>query len=178
MTSPRKHKKQYFGKYRGTVFINVDPERRGRIQAIVPEVLGPVLPTTWATPCVPITGPQSGFYHLPPLEANVWIEFEDGDPDRPIWSGCFWGSSAEVPIAGMPDNPAAPNIVLQTVGQNTILVSGDPARGVIISCGLPLPGMPSITISQAGIVMTDGAGGMITMTGGVVTVNMGALIVK
>jgi hypothetical protein len=172
-------KKRFYGKYRGTVASNLDPEFKGRIQAFVPDVLGPV-PTTWATPCVPITGNtglQSGVYVVPPLEASVWMEFEHGDPDLPIWTGCFWGSPAEVPIPALMGDPATPNIVLQTIGQNTILMSGDPVTGIIISCGLPLPTMPSITISQAGIVISDGKGGMITIAEGTVTVNLGALIV-
>jgi hypothetical protein len=175
----KEHKKQYFGKYRGTVLNNIDPEFKGRIQAIVPDVLGAV-PTTWATACVPITGNpglQSGVFAVPAIDASVWMEFEQGDPDYPIWTGCFWGSPAEVPIPALMGDPATPNIVLQTIGQNTILMSGDPVTGIILSCGLPLPTMPSITISQAGIIISDGKGGMISVTEGVVTVNLGALIV-
>jgi len=37
-----------------------------------------------------------GLFFLPPKGANVWVEFEGGDPDYPIWSGCFW-SDGEVP---------------------------------------------------------------------------------
>jgi hypothetical protein len=173
------NKKQFYGKYRGTVFNNLDPELKGRIQAIVPDVLG-VVPTTWATPCVPISGNpglQSGIFVIPPLEASVWMEFEHGDPDYPIWAGCFWGSPAEVPIPALMGDPAMPNIVLQTVGQNTILMSGDPVTGIILSCGLPVQTMPSITISQTGIIISDGKGGMITVTGGTVNVNLGALVV-
>jgi type VI secretion system (T6SS) baseplate-like injector VgrG len=172
-------KKTFFGKYRGTVFNNVDPEMKGRIQAIVPDALG-VVPTTWATPCVPVTGNpglQSGIYVVPPIDASVWMEFEHGDPDLPIWTGCFWGSPAEVPLPALMGAPAVPNIVLQTIGQNTILMSGDPATGIIISCGLPVPGMPGITISQAGVIISDGKGGTIALAEGIVTINFGALVV-
>src|SRR5262245_47966845 len=87
---------RYFGKYRGTVINNVDPEQRGRIQAIVPDV-NSVIPGTWAMPCVPVGGIQMGFFTVPPIGSAVWMEFEGGDADYPIWSGCFWGSAAEVP---------------------------------------------------------------------------------
>jgi hypothetical protein len=173
------HKKEFYGKYRGTVVSNLDPDFKGRITAMVPDVLG-LVPTTWATPCVPMTGLpglQSGLYVVPEIGASVWMEFEHGDPDYPIWTGCFWGSPAEVPLPALMGDPATPNIVLQTVGQNTILMSGDPVTGIILSCGLPLPTMPSITISQAGIIISDGKGGMISVTEGTVTVNLGALIV-
>jgi uncharacterized protein involved in type VI secretion and phage assembly len=78
----------FYGKYRGTVSNNLDPLKRGRLQVIVPAVLGDV--TAWAMPCVPYAGPNLGFYTMPELGTGVWIEFEAGDPSYPIWSGCFW----------------------------------------------------------------------------------------
>lgn len=86
--------RQYYGKYRGTVLQNVDPEQRGRLMLSVPDVLGPI-PSSWAEPCVPLagpTGPPMGVYLVPPIGAGVWVEFEHGDPDYPIWVGCRWGS--------------------------------------------------------------------------------------
>lgn len=175
----RRHKKQFFGKYRGTVANILDPDTKGRIQAFVPDVLG-LVPTTWATPCVPATGLpglQSGVYVVPPVGANVWMEFEHGDPDRPIWTGCFWASRLEVPIPALVGAPALQHIVLQTVAQNTIVVSGDPVTGITLSCGPLSPTSPSIIISQAGVMITDGKGGMIDITAGTVTVNLGALVI-
>ena len=61
---------RYYGKFRGTVVNNVDPEQRGRIQAIVPDVQG-LVPTTWALPCVPIAGQQEGVYMVPQVGAAV-----------------------------------------------------------------------------------------------------------
>ena len=81
---------RFYGKYRGVVTSNTDPLRRGRIQAEVPAVLADV-PTGWALPCVPYAGAGSGAFTVPPVGAGVWIEFEGGDPDYPVWSGCWWG---------------------------------------------------------------------------------------
>ena len=50
----------------------------------------------WALPCAPYTGPNAGLHLIPPVRAGVWIEFEAGDPSRPIWVGGWWGD-AEVP---------------------------------------------------------------------------------
>jgi len=86
---------QYFGKYRGMVANNVDPKGQGRLQVSVPAVLGQGR-MSWAMPCVPYAGKQVGFFALPPVGANVWVEFEAGHLDRPIWSGCFW-DAGEVP---------------------------------------------------------------------------------
>jgi hypothetical protein len=175
-------KKKYLGKYRGVVFNNADPEFRGRIQALVPDVLG-MVPTTFALPCLPLTGmlapAQCGAFFLPPLDANVWIEFEHGDVDYPIWSGCFWGSQSQIPIVALAGTPETAPIVLQSAGQNTLWIGGDPVTGITISCGPAMsPGSPQIKISQAGILITDGKGGSILIAAGAVTINEGALLVK
>ncbi|MGH7871420.1 MAG: phage baseplate assembly protein V, partial [Candidatus Binatia bacterium] len=91
---------RYYGKFRGTVVNNVDPEQRGRIQAIVPDVQG-LIPITWALPCVPLAGKQEGVFMVPQVGAGVWIEFEQGDPEYPIWVGGFWGAFAEVQAAAL-----------------------------------------------------------------------------
>ena len=79
---------KFYGKYRGTVISNEDPLQIGRIMALVPDVSN-VMPTSWAMPCLPAVGIQYGICVLPPLGAGVWIEFEQGDPDYPIWTGGF-----------------------------------------------------------------------------------------
>ena len=56
----------------------------------VPDVLG-VIPSSWAMPCVPAAGIQAGCFIVPPIGSQVWVEFEQGDPDYPIWTGGFWG---------------------------------------------------------------------------------------
>ncbi len=88
-------------KYRGIVVDNLDPMLTGRLRVRVPSVLGEQ--TVFAMPCVPYAGPGVGFLVLPPVGANVWIDFEAGDSSRPIWSGCFWGPGEAPPEAGQPD---------------------------------------------------------------------------
>jgi len=85
MTDPTTNSTKYYGKYRATVVNNLDPEQRGRIQAIVPDVLG-LIPSSWAMPCVPIAGKQQGIFMIPQIGASVWIEFEQGDADYPDMS--------------------------------------------------------------------------------------------
>src|SRR5262249_54333456 len=80
---------RYYGKYRGVVVNNADPEMTGRLLVTVPDVPGPA-PSSWAVPCVPLAGPTGqpmGVYLVPPIGAGVWVEFEQGDPERPIWVG-------------------------------------------------------------------------------------------
>lgn len=85
---------RFFGKYRGIVKDNDDPTGRGRLEVLVPAVMGdePV----WALPCTPYAGNNMGFYTIPETGTGVWVEFEAGDPSYPIWVGCYWGDD-EVP---------------------------------------------------------------------------------
>ncbi len=83
---------KWYGKYRGTVVENQDPQSMGRIKARVPDVLGDV-ESGWALPCAPFAGSGSGVYMLPEPGARVWIEFEGGDLSRPIWTGGWWGQN-------------------------------------------------------------------------------------
>jgi uncharacterized protein involved in type VI secretion and phage assembly len=165
---------QYFGKYRGTVVNNVDPMQMGRIMAIVPDVTGP-LPSSWALPCVAMAGPQAGQFVLPQIGAAVWIEFEQGNSDYPIWTGGFWGSAAEVPALALAAPPGIPPIVLQTTGQNTLMISDvpGPTGGILLKTSTGA----LISINEVGITISNGQGAMIQLTGPTVTINGGALAV-
>ncbi len=171
--------KKYFGKYRGTVLNNVDPETRGRLMLTVPAVLG-AIPSSWAEPCVPLagpTGPPMGVYLVPPIGAGVWVEFESGDPDYPIWSGCRWGAASDVPALAKAGNPADPNIVIQSLLQHTFMISDmppSPATGGII---LKSTTGAMIVVNDSGIYIQNGKGASITMIGPTVTVNNGALTI-
>ncbi len=88
--------KRFLGKYRGTVVNNVDPMMTGRIQVLIPDVSNVML-SSWAMPCLPVGGMQMGMFTVPMIGAGVWVEFEQGDPDYPVWVGSFWGNAAEVP---------------------------------------------------------------------------------
>jgi len=165
---------KHYGKYRGVVLNNIDPLQKARVQVQVPDVLGLGI-SSWAMPCVPIAGPQMGVYNVPPIGAGVWVEFEGGDPDYPIWSGGFWGSAAEVPaLALAPSVPASPNIVLQTLGQNTISISDVPGTGGIM---LKSTTGAMILVNDVGITISNGKGATIVMAGPTVTINNGALVI-
>jgi uncharacterized protein involved in type VI secretion and phage assembly len=79
----------FFGLYRGEVQNNLDPQGLGRIQVSVPGVLGDS-GLAWAMPCLPGAGPKVGLFTIPPTGAKIWVAFERGDPDYPIWMGGFW----------------------------------------------------------------------------------------
>jgi hypothetical protein len=130
---------KFYGKYRGTVRVNKDIEQLGRLLVEVPDVFGPNL-TSWAMPCVPYAGLQLGMYVVPPVNAGVWVEFEQGDPDYPIWTGCFWGSPAEVPLDAFTTTPAMPVFLIGSFKKSTIAITDTPlppikAGGVLLRAG-------------------------------------------
>lgn len=165
---------KFYGKYRGTVINNVDPLQIGRIQAMVPDVAG-LIPGTWALPCLPIAGKQMGTFLVPQVGAGVWVEFEQGNPDYPIWVGGFWGSAAEVPALALAGIPASPNIVLQTTAQNAMVVSDlpGPTGGIMLKSTTGA----SIIVNDTGIYIQNGKGASIVMTGPTITLNQGALVI-
>ena len=169
---------KYYGKYRGLVIENIDPEQIGRIMVQVPDVLGEI-PSSWAMPCVPAAGIQSGCFIVPPIGSQVWIEFEQGDPDYTIWTGGFWGLVADVPVfaTAPPAIPPGQNILLQTTGQNMVMVSDAPPSPV--TGGIVLKSMSGamIVVNETGIYISNGQGAMITLVGPTVDINLGALTV-
>jgi hypothetical protein len=167
--------KKFFGKYRGTVVNVVDPQQIGRIQAVVPDVLG-LAPSSWAMPCFPVTGKQYGIVALPQVGSGVWVEFEQGDPNFPIWSGCWFGVAGEPPAASLLVPPAVPGIVLQTTLQNTLMITDvpGPTGGILIRT---LAGAIISINDTFGITISNGKGASISMQGPSVIINAGALVV-
>lgn len=165
---------KFYGKYRGTVVNNVDPLQIGRIQVLVPDVTS-ILPTSWAMPCVPLAGKQMGTFVVPQVGSGVWVEFEQGDPDYPIWVGGFWGSVAEVPALALAGVPGDPNIVIQSTLQNAIVVSDlpGPTGGIMLKSTTGA----TIIVNDTGIYIQNGKGASLVMVGPTVTINNGALVV-
>ena len=169
----------FYGKYRGTVINNVDPMLRGRLLLEVPDVTG-LVPSSWAEPCVPLAGPSGppmGVYMVPPIGAGVWVEFERGDPSKPIWVGCRWGLPSDVPTLALAGLPASPNICMQTLGQNMLMLSDmppTPATGGIILKSLT---GATLVVNDAGIFIQNGKGASITLMGPMVDINLGALTI-
>jgi len=161
--------RQFFGKYRGKVENNVDPLQLGRMQVSCPAVLGEGT-LSWAMPCAPYAGSGVGLFAVPPTGANVWVEFEGGDPAYPIVGGCFWGAG-EVPA-----QPAlAETKVLKTDGV-TLTVSDLPgAGGLTVEVAPPVVSTPlTLTFDVSGIELANGAAS-VKLTPASVSVNGGAL---
>jgi uncharacterized protein involved in type VI secretion and phage assembly len=165
---------KYYGKYRGLVVNNIDPLQINRLQVQVLDVAG-LIPVTWAMPCVPVAGMQNGMVALPMIGSGVWVEFEQGNADYPIWVGCYWGTAAEVPALAHATPPGVQAITLQTPLQNGLTVSDlpGPTGGIMLKSATGA----TLIVNDTGIYIQNGKGASITMTGPTVTVNAGALTV-
>ncbi|WP_457337865.1 phage baseplate assembly protein V [Rhizobacter sp. P5_C2] len=160
---------RHWGKYRGIVSDIDDPEPMGRLKAQVPEVFGPDVVTPWATPCAPYAGPGVGLYAVPPVGAGVWIEFEAGDPSRPIWSGGWWGTS------DLPTNEtgavATPTLKILRSEQGLLVALDDDANTLTLSDGdgsnlltisvndglITVKSTAKVVVEAPSIELTDGA---------------------
>jgi hypothetical protein len=160
---------QYFGKYRGKVENNIDPMMLGRVQVSAPAVLGDGN-LSWAMPCVPYAGSGVGLFAIPPNGANVWVEFEGGDTDYPIYSGCFWG------VGEVPASPAIPMMKMLKTDGITLTLSDLPgAGGFTIEVDPPVVATPlKLAFTASGIEMTNGAAS-VKLTPASVSLNNGAL---
>lgn len=144
---------RFYGKYRGTVTDSQDPLMIGRIRAQVPEVTGEV-DSDWAAPCLPF-----GILSIPPVGATVWIEFEQGDPDRPICSGSLWNSPAVTPALLIA--PPYDQVLIQTEGGHQVILDDTPGTGGIT---LRTAIGQTIVLSGAGVEIDDGRGGSVKLT--------------
>lgn len=160
-----KLRSRFYGKYRGLVVDADDPEKLGRITAQVPEILGEQT-SPWALPAVPFAGPGHGFVFLPEQGDGVWIEFEAGDPSRPIWTGCWWGRD-ELPDPGAPKVRA----IVTTLGHQ--LVMDDDAQEILLHHASG----PEMKMTGSEIKLSIGQAEL-SMTGSDITLKVGLAEIK
>jgi hypothetical protein len=161
--------KRLWGKYRGTVVDNQDVPPSGRLLVSVPGIVI----TNWATPCVPLTDIAMGTFMRPNIGANVWVEFERGDPDKPIWVGCWWGEG-EIPAIADEYN-AVPAVSVMTIESSTagisicdtpMLAGGDTPGNINIIAG---SGAATIALTPSSVDITAQTVTITTTTFTVVT---------
>jgi uncharacterized protein involved in type VI secretion and phage assembly len=155
---------QFFGKYRGKVQLNIDPYLTGRLMVTAPAALGDA--QVWALPCTPYGGAGVGFVAIPPVGANVWVEFEGGSPEYPIWSGCFWGNNE------LPSTALSPMIKLLKTDTVTVTLSDAPGIGGVT---IETADGAKITMTAQSIEINDGKGATVTLQGPKVSLNGSAL---
>jgi uncharacterized protein involved in type VI secretion and phage assembly len=179
------------GLYRAKVMDNADPLFLGRLQVDVPDVLG-AQTSTWAMPDMAVAGSKMGIWALPPVGADVWVEFEQGDVGYAVWRGGFWTDQNDVPTEAHANDPSQGAILLQTVGGTFVVLSDaagssggirlSVANGSSISITdteirLKARSGASIVLDDSGISLDNGQGATISLQGPTVNVNNDALSV-
>lgn len=164
---------RYYGKYRATVVDNADPEDRGRLRLKVPGVLNDEVLSGWALPCVPYGGAEDqGFFFIPEVDAGVWVEFEAGNLDYPVWVGTYWakpGGASEVPKPNNADGSEASAVqnpptrkIIKTVKGHTIQLEDAEDEDMVMLWENTNKNL--VVMNKDGIKITDKTGNMIEMS--------------
>lgn len=135
----------YFGKYRGIVTDVDDPNNQCRIRATVAAVLGEHA-SAWAMPSAPFAGDGHGMVMLPAVGSGVWIEFEAGQLDSPIWSGAWWAQDQRPDPQG-----AGVRVIVSEKGHKFVLDDDNDEVTIAHSGG------PEIKMTDSEIVLTCGS---------------------
>ncbi len=144
-----------FGKYRGAVVDNKDEQRLGRLRVSIPSLFGDG-ESTWALPCLPFGGfARQGMFFIPEEGSLVWVEFEEGDIQRPIWTGIFWAKSEDLPEGAAKQAPTTR--VLQTPSGHRLLFEDAEGEGRVT---LSHANNAELTIEPDGSVELTNAAGM------------------
>ena len=162
----------FHGIYPGKVELNVDPLNMGRIQVSVSDVGGSSL-LSWAMPCLPVTGRNTGMFTVPPVGGGVWVAFVRGDTDYPVWMGGYF-VNGEAPSLSRNVPPGISGITLQTQNSNGVVISDAPGGGILIQT----TGGAKISVTDSGITISTGKGATLSLQGDTVDVNSGALTVR
>ena len=155
--------RRYFGKYKGFVVDNADPDKRGRLRLRIPSVLGKDVVSGWALPCTPFGGTDSeGFFFVPKRGAGVWVEFEEGLLDHPIWVGTFWskpGGKSEAPPPGNDQSPPTSQII-KTAHHTIELAEAAGGEAIKIT---DAKNKNTVTIDSQGIALRDNHGNRVSL---------------
>jgi uncharacterized protein involved in type VI secretion and phage assembly len=169
-----KMERRVYGKHRAIVIDNEDPEHLGRLKLSSP-VFGKDNTGGWATPCVPYAGDANqGMLFIPEKGAAVWLEFEAGDIDRPLWVGSYWSKTdgeSELPKPNDADGveegevqtPHTRKIIKTLKGHTLQFEDKDGEECITIIQQTDGDEKNVITLSNSGITVTDFSGNKIEM---------------
>lgn len=152
--------RKYYGKFRGFVVDNQDPQKRARLKVRVPSVLADS-ETGWALPCLPFGGlADIGLFLVPEVDSQIWVEFEEGEISRPIWVGTFWQQQGDPP-AEANEGDGVTTRLLKTPGGHILRFDDEADKEKF---QLLHPGGSEIAIDEKGILtLTDQGGSTVTL---------------
>lgn len=153
---------KYYGKYPGLVCDNTppgnDPENkgkihRGEIQVQVPGILeeteggtGEQPIVVWAKPCF-----HPGYFVMPEVGAQVWVEFVAGDINVPVWTG-VWYPLEQAPQTVTDEAPTDRQKIMRTASGHVIQLDDTDGKEKIVIRHKHKDG-PQIQIDENGSVL-------------------------
>lgn len=117
-----------YGIFRAIVVSVDDPMQLDRIRVRVPEVLGGTI-TDWVWP----KHVAPNWSWKPNVDERVWVEFENGDIDRPLYSGTWYprvGNESSIPEE-VTDNYLRVRMIQTPEGHKIIFTDPDPSDATV-----------------------------------------------
>jgi hypothetical protein len=138
------------GLYSGTV-LAVGKDGQLQVAAPAPFDEDKVEAAAWARPCLPY-----GVFFLPEKGDRVWLAFENGNPDSPVWLG-VWYPDGKAPEEAKSSPPK--RRVIRTAGGHVIDLDDENTKIVIKDAG-----GNTVTLDGSGITLKDAAGAELNLT--------------
>jgi hypothetical protein len=123
----RQTDERYYGKYPGLVCKNTAPENdedkvhTGELLVEVPGILEESENGTSEQPIVVLAKPcfHPGYFFIPEVGAQVWVEFIAGDVNSPVWTG-VWYPVKETPKTVTDEAPTEYQKIIRTASGHVI----------------------------------------------------------
>jgi hypothetical protein len=186
--------RKYYGKYAAIVADNkqltAHSEHRGYLTVDIPGLLEEAPPTGSANRPLKVTAQPSflpGFFFVPEVGAQVWVEFVAGDINWPIWTG-VWYPKDLTPATVDGQRPTLDQKVIRTKsgqviqledtdkGERTVIRDEKNDNRVTLSKDLlKLEGAGNVvTMDTNGIALTDANGNSLKLESGGITLTAGS----
>lgn len=163
------------GKVRATVVSTADQSNSGKLK--VQYSLGGSPMETWADACVPYAGGKNGIHAIPPVGSGVWVEFLDGDPEKAIWTGCWWKEGELAGAFGAGASLTSLPVVIQSTGKHRVILGGSGGDPVVIETSRREQG-PRIVMTESSLRISCGPNMSIEITASEVKINSDGLVVR
>jgi hypothetical protein len=112
---PDRDKSKHYGLFKGVVVGRCDPMRLKRLKVRVAQIHGPDISVNdipWAMPRGGACWSEGGEGGAPPLNEVVYIQFENGDHEYPVWEWGWWGQKD--------GEPQTPNSLLMVEAKHNV----------------------------------------------------------
>lgn len=121
-----------YGVYRARVADNNDPQGLGRLQ--IQFFWQEENQSCWVRAMTPYAGADYGVFVLPEIGDEVWVMFEEGDPERPRVIGSAWNGLHKPPREQFWGGDVDPNYVKRIVTKSghRITLSDKPDKNSIV----------------------------------------------